>query len=450
MDRNKKKKINWGFSKLEYKLMEQYLEEMAMKGWLLEEIDKQKAIFTPTNPRKLKFCVDITSKLKKSSYDGDNFDEKYEKSFERLGWRFITSHDKMQFFYAEYYENTYRIHTDIELEQELVIDTVWKKEAYKSLFFLVSLIILSIYIYKFNNKILYYIVLSNWTALMLIPMIYIMAIFSIISKLIWYIKIKSNMNLKVSQKHYKFAKFRNVISDAFNYILQVFSILVLLSSFFPRGILYNFNIKLSVVAILGFVVCSCFLYIRVKEELNKKWKMFFVSSIFIGITILVYFMSRISLDEYTYNPRGIQIISNKYSVINISDFIDTSEIDSNDFTRSYNPLVPINYKYYEYYSDAKNGYNAETEYYKCFNKYIAGIIYDGILDKYKNRNYSNVKIVGISAEYWNCDKATLISEDTLLLLKDNKVIKVEISKYLVNIYDDKLREKIFEKFMKDK
>lgn len=444
-----KKKVNWGFSKLEYKLMERYLEEMAMKGWMLEEISNQKAIFSPTNPRTLKFCVDIASKSKKSLFKRDSeFDENYNKSCEWLGWHFITSYDQMQFFYAENYENTYRIHTDMESEKELIINTVWKKEMYKSLFYLICLIILSVYIFKFNRKILYYLIRSNdGMIFLLIPMIYIMASYSFISKLLWYFKIESTMSLKASRKHYKFARFRNTISDAFAYILQALSILVLFSDFFSKGLLYNLNIKLSVLAILGFVIFSCFIFVRIKEDLNKKMQVVFISSIFIGITILVYSMSSISLDEYAKNPNGIITIPDRYSVIKISDFIDTNEIDGNDFTISYNPLVLTHYKYEEYYSDNYNFYIIETEYFKCINKEIATILYNGIINEYKKRTYINAKIENISEKYWNCDKATLIYGDILLLLKGSEVIEIEVSQNLININDEKFREKVFEEFM---
>ncbi|MBP1926147.1 hypothetical protein J2Z76_002011 [Sedimentibacter acidaminivorans] len=445
-----KKKVNWGFSKLEYKLMERYLEEMAMKGWMLEEISSQKAIFTPINPRKIKYCVDIASKTKKSLFKRDSdFDENYNKSCERLGWHFITSYDQIQFFYAENHENTYRIHTDMESEKEFIINTVWKKETYKSLFYLICLIILSVYIFKFNRKILYYLIRSNdGMIFLLIPMTYIMVSYSFISKLIWYFKIESTMSLKASQKHYKFARFRNIISDTFTYILQILSILVLFSSYFSKGLLYNLNIKLSVLAILGFIIISCYIFVRIKEDLNKKWQVVFISSIFIGITILVYYMSSISLDEYAKNPNGIQVIPDKYSVIKISDFINTNKIDRNDFTISYNPLVPTHYKYNEYYSDSYNTYMAGTEYFKCMNKEIATILYNGIISEYKKRTYISAKIENISEKYWNCDKATLIYDDTLLLLKGSEVIEVKISQKLTNIYYEKFRKKILEKFMK--
>nr|WP_312577151.1 DUF2812 domain-containing protein [Sedimentibacter sp.] len=445
------KKVNWGFSKLEYKIMEQYLAEMAIKGWMLDEINKKKVIFTQTNPRKLKFCVDIAPKSKKSllNDEGNNdIIENYKKNCERLGWHFITSYDQVHIFYAENYENTYRIHTDIESEKELLINTIWKKEIFNSLLFVIFLTLATVFIYKYkalhNN-----LILDNWIIFLFIPVAYFAAVVSATNKFVWYFKIKSKVNYHIDHKYLKFAKIRNAISDFIVYLFQVYSIFILVMGFFPRGILDNLNTKLSVLAILLFVVCSCYIYMKIRDVLNKKWEILFISGIFIGITILVYIMARISLYEYNDNPKSIQIVPEQYSIIRISDFIDTKEIDNNEFTRNYSPLVPVNYEYYEYYSNNNDTYITETDYYKCLNEYIASIIYDGIIYEYEKKTYINNKVTSTSSEYWNCDKATLINDDTLLLLNDSEVIKIRVSEKLINIYADKFREKLFEKFMID-
>lgn len=89
------------------------------------------------------------------------------------------------------------------------------------------------------------------------------------------------------------------------------------------------NTKVFVSVIVIFVVGACFLYWKYQGKFNKKWQIIFVMCIFIGLTFLVYIMAKSSLKNDIENPKNIQAVPSKYSVIKISDFIDTDEIDSN-------------------------------------------------------------------------------------------------------------------------
>lgn len=459
MEMNKKKKINWRFKKLEYKLMEEYLEEMAMKGWMPSEINNDKAIFVSTNPRQLKFCVSISPYVSTLIHDVDGgLIDEYKSSCESLGWHFITSYDQMYFFYAEKYENTYRIHTDLELEQKLVFDNVWKKELFKSIGMFIYFIVIT-WLNFFTKGYFDYRVLVNWFALLtmfvLLPLACIVSITPVISNLIWYFKVKYNMNYNANKKSLKLVKFRNAFFDLQSYIITVVLVLVLGYYFFPKGIFDNWTTNLSLISVLAIVVCCCALYMKFKRKTSKTVKILSIFSIFAGITILIYIIAQTSLNNEINNPNDdIQIISYKYPVIKISDFTDIDEIDSNSFNKSYSPLVPNGYIYNEEYDGDAQGdyYDAATEYYKCINEKVASILYDGIIADYENRRYFRGKIVSIYEKNWNCDKATSITDsifdnEILLLLRGSEVIKIEISDNLINIYNEKFRQKILEKFM---
>lgn len=473
----KKKKINWRFKKLEYKLMEEYLEEMAMKGWFPSEISGHKAIFIPTEKRKLKFYVNVNPHGDSWFHNGDNeLLNDYKNSCEKLGWHFITSYDQMYFFYAEIYENTYHLQTDLELEQKLVINNVWKKELLKCIglsIYFISIISFLFYISYFKKGYLDYKMLTDWVSLfnifVFLPVVSIIYLVILIRNFIWYFNMKSNIGLKNNKKSLEFVKLRNKLYDIGSSILLGISILMLLSGFFPRGFIYEWTTKTLIIIIIIFSVISCIIYNIFKEKINKKGKIIFVSFIFIGISILVYLMAQLSLNEDGKNQNEILTVAGKYPIIKISDFvdIDTSNIDndynplipinhesySNDFLIKYSPLVPISYKYYEYYDNSYGNvhYTAKTEYYKCINESIASIIYEGIINEYENINYFKLEIKTAPAETWNCDQATIVSGDMsrLLLLKDNEVINVYISENLVNVNDKEFKEKIHEKFTKD-
>lgn len=452
------KKINWRFNKLEYKLMEEYLTEMAMKGWFPTEISKNKAIFIPTEPRQLKFCVNIEANSKTSFLNKDNEVLGRNKEFcEKLGWHFITSYDQMQFYYAEKYENTYPLQSDIEVEQKLVINNIWKKEIYKNVFYLMLFISSIIFLYLIRHNFDYKILVDGSSfinLLILFPITYIIVFASIINNFFWYFRAKENIGLK-EKKSLKIVKFRNALSDFGGYIMTAISALILVNSFFPRGVLYNWTTKSSIILILVFTIGGSLAYNKFKERINKTTKNVFIFSIFLGITILVYMMAQMSLNEEVNNPKGLQVVPEKYSIIKISDFSEIDEINDNSFIVRHSPLVPVSYRYYEYYQDDSQGvyisYDATTEYYKCINESIASVIYDGILDDYKNeKHYYKKDIKSIPTEYWSSDKATLISSeigDILLLLKNNEIISIEVSEKLVNVFDYEFKVKVLEKFI---
>jgi len=459
----KKKKINWRFKKLEYKLMEEYLEEMAMKGWFPSEINESIATFIPTEKRKLKFYVNINPHTKNLFHEGDNdLQNEYKNSFEKLGWHFITSYDQMYFFYAEIYENTYFVQKDLELEQEIVINSIWKKEVLKSIgttIFYIFITSLLLYFSWVNEGLLNYKALLDWSIVfnlfVMIPFAFIIYVLMIISNFLWYFKTKSNISN--NKKSLKFVKLRNKLYDIGHFILLVISILIVITNFFPRGPLFDWTTKSLFILIIVFAVCSCFVYNIYKDKFNKTGHMIFILGIFIGITILVYLMAKISLYDDINNPNDLKTVPDKYSIIRISDFSEIKEIEYNNFTMNQSPFVPISYNYFESYEDDSQGvyisYYASTEYYKCINEKIANFIYEGKLKDNKNIKYYNNIIKNISAEYWNCDKATLISNkisDVLLLQKDNEIIEIEVSKELADVFDYEYKVKIFEKFINNK
>lgn len=450
MERYEKKKINWRFKKLEYKLMEEYLEEMAVKGWMLSEISNNKATFASTNPRHLKFCVSIPPYTSTSIHDADDgMIDEYRSSCESLGWHYITSYDQMYFFYAEKYENTYSVHTDPESEQRLIINKVWKKELFKSTGIFIYFIFIT-WINFFTKGYFDYKILVNWfaslTMFVLLPLAFIFSIAPVISNLIWYFKTKFTLNNYANSKSLKFVKTRNFLFDLASYILMI-SLASIIMYYFMSKITHKWTESLLIILILAIIVCGFCFYKKFKEQ-RGTIKILSVIIIFFGITICVYVTADNSLNRNINNTgEDIQTVSYEYPVIRISDFANIDKIDSNSFSKSYSPLVPKGYIYSEDYDDEEQNYDATTEYYKCINSKVASILYDGIISYYENRKYFKRKTENLYAKNWNCDEATLIHNDILLLLRGNEVIKIEISDDLINIYDEKFRQKILEKFI---
>lgn len=449
----KKKKVNWNFSKLDYKLMGKYLEEMAIKGWMLLKIDRKKAFFIPCERRKLKFCVDITAHAETLSHKGNQeLLEEYRNSCEELGWHFIASYDQMQFFYVEEYENPRPIQTDLESEQKSVIENVWKKEMFKNLYLIAFLTIYLVLVFHYVQKLNYRIFVAKgmfFCFYVFVPMVFIYVIISIVSNLSWYVKAKSHIKkgIEIKQKSFKLFKFKNYLINIFS----CFTILILIFMYsdllFPKGIFYYWTMLVPLITIVVVLVGSCIFYNRYSDKMKKAGKYSLVCSVFLVITVLLYIIVDLSLNENVSDQKNIVTVPEEYSIIKISDFSDIDEIDENYFRLRKSFLVPVSYEYDESYENDDKGvyicYCTTTEYYKCINVFFSNKIYESILDAYYYRKISNV-----SAQYWNCDKASLISDNTLLLLKGKEVIRIDIPVRVISIYDNEFREKVLDKFTK--
>lgn len=93
--RNKTRRALWGFFSLDYKAMEDYLEEMAKKGWMLEKIGRFTAKFRAIEPQKLKFYVDVFKKGGILTSENNEEIVEYRKLCQESGWTFITSQELM-------------------------------------------------------------------------------------------------------------------------------------------------------------------------------------------------------------------------------------------------------------------------------------------------------------------------------------------------------------------
>ena len=107
-----KKTTFFPYSPYECSAVEEYLEIMAERGWLLESISKPFFKFKRIEPKKLKFSVDILNKISYFDPNDSNDALNYREYCEAAGWKYLCQDKKIQVFYAEDYNSTIDIHTD--------------------------------------------------------------------------------------------------------------------------------------------------------------------------------------------------------------------------------------------------------------------------------------------------------------------------------------------------
>lgn len=107
-----KKWVIFNFLPYEYKSLEEYLEKMALKGWILENMMGLFLKFKRSKPKSLKYSVDIVDSV--SFFDGENSDSllEYREYCKEAGWEFVCGREKIQVYCSEIDQERIDIHTD--------------------------------------------------------------------------------------------------------------------------------------------------------------------------------------------------------------------------------------------------------------------------------------------------------------------------------------------------
>lgn len=109
----------------ECKALEEYLEEKALEGWMLDDIVCGFLVFKKDKSQKCKFTVDIFT---------DNNIGEYIEYCEAGGWKYLFQHDKFLIFYTEEKDIT-----PIQTDEEIVLKKV-RKSILRSLLYNIFLI----------------------------------------------------------------------------------------------------------------------------------------------------------------------------------------------------------------------------------------------------------------------------------------------------------------------
>lgn len=111
------------FDGFECKGAEEYLQEMAQKGWLLDEIKAGSCYFVPMEPGKLRYAVKVFDGASAYDLEPSETSLTYAEYCEKAGWHFVGSIGKLHFFY-EKQSGAVDIETDPKMELKAVVKYV--------------------------------------------------------------------------------------------------------------------------------------------------------------------------------------------------------------------------------------------------------------------------------------------------------------------------------------
>ena len=363
----------------ECKALEEYLEEKALEGWMLEDIICGFLIFKKNKPQKCKFAVDIFT---------DNNKDEYIEYCEAGGWKYLFQHDKFLIFYTED-----KIITPIQTDEEIVLKKV-RKSILRSLLyniFLIGLMISNLFTGEKNGYGFFSEISDNGALLVMASLIIIIigAVIDTVKDGLWYFK--SNRAFKINENiNYPSLKSLKVKNVCFSMYMCILGLMII--NLFGYIGSNKGNIFLAVFVVICAVCIS-----RIINILLKKYKkaskvlavLICVVAIFISTNIIV---SGRDMINYVRNESQTPIMS-------ISDFIDMKTKTEYLYFDSSKSFLASSYTYsYEgYYSGTeavdKVGSEVYFDYEICKSKYkwIIDKTFETYLKRYKHFEYEEVQ-----------------------------------------------------------
>lgn len=310
--------------------VEEYLEKMAEKGWLLDSTKRGFFKFKKIETRKIKYSVDVLDRVSVFDHNDSDVALEYREYCKAAGWTYICEDGGTQFFYTESDSEIISIHTDEEEKFKVVFKSSMKSAYGKML--LIILLIYSVYTQLANNTE----VLSTNTGavgLVLLVSIILTMCIDIINFYIWVAKAKGRLkaNQKMPYNSYKQLKRKNILVRTYNLILILIFLMSLISDIPGSN---KFNIPMVLIMLVPYIILGNVKKFTDKKDYTKDSNM----GIYIGSTLVVLLVMFILSNVFgntTNNKRSL--VSSEKASLTIMDFGYKRNEDKNsyDYKNSY-------------------------------------------------------------------------------------------------------------------
>ncbi|WP_411170265.1 DUF2812 domain-containing protein [Clostridium sp. MB05] len=397
------------FVPYEYKKLQRYLEEMALKGWKLEGAFGKFFKFKRIDPMKIKYYVDVVNGITFLDGKNSNISLEHRKKFNNYGWNFVCEIEKVQIFCSEDPEISGEIYGGT-LDKFIYINKASLKEI---LLRLLTFIILGISQYNtiFNGNSLNF--LANNTTILLIFFIYLCLIINItdlIRLIRLYIKgdITKESYENVEVKSLKWIKFKSLIMNlAIVFFFIIISLLIVKREIFSLGII--------------FVISSIFLAIYIMINLavkytNKNTKKVNIIMYFIITIVSILFINKFIINSL-FNSNNEKKDLSQYA-LTLKDFNDEI-IDEQSIYIDENKSFLAHTIFY-----SANGKNRKLSY-ELFESNYNWVIewnFNKMMDWFKDYNisYSEIKIdLPADVKVYRNNKS-----NNYILVSDKKIIEI--------------------------
>ncbi|MCM1988334.1 DUF2812 domain-containing protein [Oceanirhabdus seepicola] len=449
--KNKTKKRIKFTSITEYKILEEYFEKMAAKGWMLKEYKKSIMVFEEIEPKELDFNVSLFYNTTPFDYPDHEKDNEYRELCEESGWTFCASNQLYQVFCKEKNQEAIPIHTDSSEEFTIIKKTYMKTELISMIALLPIICLGFFHILKFD----YEDILSNGDLFNIISpfFLFIIIISTHFYPVFWLIKNKSNIS---KGKELYFSTNKGKLGrDILMWSLIGIYFIMLVFMVFTDIPHISFILIAFAPMVIGILIGSyCVKRFKTKKRSRTHNILFFIGGIILSfvLTMLVLIGGIRMMISSDFMDKKNETPPEHMRVLKLSDF---TEIDSIKRTRLYKKssiFVPISFSYYEIAdkNSRKDGIiSVDTEYIQCKNKDVADFVFEGYMKKEFERKEERAKearewgseeraisyendIKEVSIQKWGVDRGYYLyeSKNEIIIQKDNLI-------YVLGIHGDK-------------
>ncbi len=405
--------VFWRYLALDYKVVQDYLEDMALEGYELISIYSiiPFAKFKKITPRRIRYYTDV--------FELDERKSNIEL-YEKLGWKLVGSSEEIYIF-KEKYNNAKVI--PIKKDKDIIIKSLIKKEYILLFEFFVLLILFCTSITILDYEILLsYASFGNLfylTVTMLYSIIYILYLFSYLVKLKRSIKEEEILRVPTVES----ANIRAYCNYLYVVSFKAIVILFMLGTFF--------NLSKIIPIVLTIIAVGTVSVILIKKSLRNTDKIRKIRNtvLVVAVMAVISFVSlaqfnfnevlNLSFSDYDYDE--IRQMAVEYPVLKLDCFFQDKDLDFMYaiFNEEKSPFIDAYYSYKEV-TDGKG--ILSTDYYEAKNTYFAKIVFDGILNE---KSDTNIKY--INSSIFNADKVVYFENfknksNSLLILHRNITI----------------------------
>lgn len=373
------KTVLFRFMPYECTALEEFLEKEASKGWIITEIKGSFIKFKRTEPKTLKFTVDLLEDIKLFDNKNNEVILDYREYCEEAGWKYVCGRDKVQIFYTEDLDGIIPIHTD---EKEK-FNQIVKVSTWNVISFAIISILFMVNLYQsFSNVGMLKNILSSNIFIISTFIILEVAVFylvEMISFIKWVIKGRKNLRKNKFTPYNSYSQLKNK-----NIFYKVEIILALIYVFALPIIGDRFTAFSLISFFILFLIFNIVFYIIVrflkKKEFKKKNKIIisvltFIIMYVILLAFTVFNLSGISGDNSTNNEN--------VSPLTLYDFgYETSSVhpySSKGIVAEHSSYIAEGDKVSLYY-----------EVFRCNNNWIFNKILNKELNPYPNISYEHI------------------------------------------------------------
>jgi len=437
------KKVFKTISITEYKNLENYLEKMAAKGFLLSEIKGYFFIFKKTEALELDFNVSLFYHTTPFDYPDGEKEEDFRELCKDCGWTFCTSNNLYQIFYKEKNVEAIPVHTDSQEEYTIIKSTFLKTDFIVMPFAILYIIMGIINIRNFDYEDL----LSNNALFNLIWPIFLTIIWItiFIFPIIWFAKNKINISNGRELTFFtdKQIKIKKITTN----VLMVIYVFLFLFSLIGTS-LKAFQLVFIVILVILPIIITLFCMKRFKAKKRTRKQNILFYSFAVILTMIISFQGFFLMmsPSAIYSSMGFDDdVPREIKVLQLSDFGTQAAPKRTRVYEQKSIFIPVNLEYYESLDrrakDNEIG-TVRTTYIEGANKDIANYIFESYMIKEQERVTSYLTelkelnegiyfnegnyISEVSKKDWNIEKGYYLLEN-----KNKIIIRKDLMIYIL-------------------